>query len=274
LQSQIVPAGFGIFVSVGECPNDPSQCNPDDPLLGNPARNFQSFLRQEPVGKVLASASFEFRIFANDFEAYELTGNLSLVIALNEQGNRFVNVIENIAAAESNLAGFVRESPLGSQDFIGFQWDTTDIMVPFAPGTVLEVGESATLTYQTIVESTSYANCFGGTRPACLVSYASFGDPISQGRGGGGGSTLGAMMASASRSFGFEAASNTIGSDPRGILFGQFRFLMPEFNNGSLTYELDPNYVDAVPEPQSWALMIAGFGLVGATMRRRRRLVA
>jgi hypothetical protein len=26
----------------------------------------------------------------------------------------------------------------------------------------------------------------------------------------------------------------------------------------------------AVPEPQSWALLIAGFGVVGAGMRRRR----
>lgn len=30
----------------------------------------------------------------------------------------------------------------------------------------------------------------------------------------------------------------------------------------------------AVPEPASWALMIAGFGLTGATMRRRRRVLA
>ena len=28
--------------------------------------------------------------------------------------------------------------------------------------------------------------------------------------------------------------------------------------------------VDAVPEPATWALMLAGFGLVGATMRRQR----
>jgi len=27
----------------------------------------------------------------------------------------------------------------------------------------------------------------------------------------------------------------------------------------------------AVPEPTSWALMIMGFGLAGATLRRRRR---
>ena len=30
----------------------------------------------------------------------------------------------------------------------------------------------------------------------------------------------------------------------------------------------------AVPEPASWAMMIAGFGLVGATMRRRRMVAA
>lgn len=33
-------------------------------------------------------------------------------------------------------------------------------------------------------------------------------------------------------------------------------------------------YGTAVPEPSSWAMMIAGFGMVGATMRRRRRIVA
>jgi hypothetical protein len=27
----------------------------------------------------------------------------------------------------------------------------------------------------------------------------------------------------------------------------------------------------AVPEPSSWAMLIAGFGIVGATMRRRRQ---
>jgi len=30
----------------------------------------------------------------------------------------------------------------------------------------------------------------------------------------------------------------------------------------------------AVPEPAAWALMIAGFGLAGATLRRRRALAA
>jgi hypothetical protein len=33
---------------------------------------------------------------------------------------------------------------------------------------------------------------------------------------------------------------------------------------------IDRVYIDAVPEPASWAMLIAGFGLVGAAARRRR----
>ena len=32
--------------------------------------------------------------------------------------------------------------------------------------------------------------------------------------------------------------------------------------------------ISAVPEPASWAMLIAGFGLIGATLRRRRQLIA
>jgi hypothetical protein len=42
---------------------------------------------------------------------------------------------------------------------------------------------------------------------------------------------------------------------------------------GSVVAGLDP-VVAGVPEPASWALMIAGFGLVGATARRRRNQIA
>jgi hypothetical protein len=42
---------------------------------------------------------------------------------------------------------------------------------------------------------------------------------------------------------------------------------------GSLTGEDTGSDVAAVPEPSSWALMIAGFGLGGAVLRQRRRLL-
>ena len=43
----------------------------------------------------------------------------------------------------------------------------------------------------------------------------------------------------------------------------------PRNFNGSITYS-----IGAVPEPASWALLIAGFGLTGAVARRRRAAVA
>lgn len=272
LQSQIIPAGFGIFVGPSGCQNDPSSCNPDDALGGNPSRTFDNFNYNGPliIGQteyVLASASFSFRIYANDWVAYELTGDLSLVL---DTVTGIRTLYENIGAAQSTLGGFRRESAIGSRDFLGFQWDTTDILVNFEPGTTLAPGESATLTYETIVQSTTNSNCLSGPS-GCLISYASFGDPLGR-SGGGGGSLAGGLSAmSALGDLAVPSALSTVGSDPEGLLFGQFAFFIPTFKDGVLTYVLDPT---SVPEPDNWALMIAGFGLVGATLRRRRRLVA
>lgn len=46
-----------------------------------------------------------------------------------------------------------------------------------------------------------------------------------------------------------------------------------QFNSSGVAFELDDVYGTAagtVPEPQSWALLIAGFGMVGLAARRRR----
>jgi hypothetical protein len=90
-----------------------------------------------------------------------------------------------------------------------------------------------------------------------------------------------------------EAFSNTIGPDTRdftGIgqaaldaansrLWGGIHF---RFDNeiGLSTgqaighFALAQDEFNAVPEPASWAMMIAGFGLAGAALRRRVRVVA
>jgi hypothetical protein len=46
-------------------------------------------------------------------------------------------------------------------------------------------------------------------------------------------------------------------------------FFDGQAGNGTLVISEVP-FVNDVPEPASWAMLIAGFGLVGATMRRRR----
>jgi hypothetical protein len=44
------------------------------------------------------------------------------------------------------------------------------------------------------------------------------------------------------------------------------------FYEATLTYESEA--IPPIPEPASWAMMIAGFGLAGATLRRRRTAIA
>jgi len=67
---------------------------------------------------------------------------------------------------------------------------------------------------------------------------------------------------------GYESDNHTVGwfntdSFPDGLLD-------PELCNSGDSACTVVNPASAVPEPASWAMMIAGFGLVGATMRRRR----
>lgn len=46
------------------------------------------------------------------------------------------------------------------------------------------------------------------------------------------------------------------------------------FTSTQRAFEFDDVALGAVPEPQSWALMIVGFGLVGAAARRRTRMTS
>ena len=70
----------------------------------------------------------------------------------------------------------------------------------------------------------------------------------------------GGFIESFSRDYGFAPGSATVG-------FGVNRLGVAD----NFTFD---GVTNAVPEPASWALMIAGFGLVGGAMRSRKRSVA
>ena len=46
------------------------------------------------------------------------------------------------------------------------------------------------------------------------------------------------------------------------------------FNSANIAFELDDIGTSTVPEPTIWATLISGFGLVGFSMRRRRRILS
>lgn len=51
-------------------------------------------------------------------------------------------------------------------------------------------------------------------------------------------------------------------------------FAAPQGNPSGLRVEILGSAYEPVPEPASWAMLIVGFGVVGAVMRRRRTLLA
>nr|WP_240047570.1 PEPxxWA-CTERM sorting domain-containing protein [Sphingomonas panacisoli] len=54
------------------------------------------------------------------------------------------------------------------------------------------------------------------------------------------------------------------------FLTGTFTLINPFFGNGTLT--ISPVAAGAVPEPATWAMMLAGFGAIGFAMRRRPKV--
>jgi hypothetical protein len=56
--------------------------------------------------------------------------------------------------------------------------------------------------------------------------------------------------------------------------FGAERVTQIDFGSAKNSFELDNIAGSAVPEPATWAMMIAGFGLAGSAIRRRRHTFA
>jgi PEP-CTERM motif len=66
-----------------------------------------------------------------------------------------------------------------------------------------------------------------------------------------------------------DSATFSLFSTRTGTTNAKFIFSLPSFESSFLVDPPIPG-TQGVPEPASWALMIAGFGLVGAGMRRRK----
>lgn len=164
---------------------------------------------------------------------------------------------------EGDFEGFGARSLTGFQTdvdrdtAIGFSWDATDISFDIGALT------HQTLVYSTLVTSFSAANCVADGSGPCLLAYAGFGDPI-----GAGGGIL--SLTSASLDFeGLNAPMLAESGPISGVHFTSTTFDAPVFADGSVRF-VSTAVTPGIPEPATWATMMLGFGLLGATMRRRR----
>ncbi len=201
-------------------------------------------------------------------------------VQLSEQST--VLGVDLAANDPRNLNNFVKVTPDGSEQALGYQWDATDVTVPL--GTIA-AGDKTTLIYTTTV---SVNNLWQLSNAEGLLIYAGFGDPI-----GKQGSTGNAASADV-----FAADSS---SSPLGLSFSNYHFSLPTLSTDPVTGDLvlnsisslgqtlvetpaiDPTTIQdvnvpapvaspgAAPEPSAWALMMVAVGGMGAALRRSRR---
>lgn len=243
LHSTIIPAGMGFYLAdlssgcggnvYTGCPQSLSGLTFSDLSTGG-----------DGGATPLAFAGFDFSIVSEGVTLYQLKASMNLTY----DPTNGVIVTTAVANAASRLNGFTQVTPLGSQSAMGFAWGATDFAIPLAS---LGIGQSQKLTYLTSVETFSRASCINST--TCLVAYSGFGDPI--GRGGG----------QSFRPVNASAASSGVS----GVNFTPAGFNLPSYSKGVLTYR--PGRASgAIPEPSTWALMLVGFGMLGAAVRGRR----
>ena len=217
-----------------------------------------------------ADVGFNFTIsraatFGNEATVlYSLNGSLSM----NRDGPSFsifdsLGTLPGREAPGSGARSLLRFGDATGNDYAGdinaatgvtYLWDATHIA--FDIGSL----QDQTLVYSTSVSSTSSVSCVANTQ-ICLIAYSGFGDPV--GRGGDVTSFVDQGLF-ARFSDGPNGPNGLIG----GINFAPSVFNIPTFQNGVVTFEP----TGGVPEPATWISMIAGFGLLGAALRRRRVL--
>jgi hypothetical protein len=264
LSSTITPAAMGFYVANagdGSCILT-GTCRQ---VAAGSAYDFAAFAAAP--GDLLAQVGFSFSITASaagfsDNLLYSVTSGLQLT----EDGSLIIN--QNLSDGFAKLTDFgLQTPPAGGPGNIpyhslGYNWSETG--VPLMGG-LFETGFQ-TITYRTTVFSYASAPCLsGGTGvddgvTACLVAYSGFGDPIGRG-----------VSADSVSSLSGGVGIFNHGEDDQigGVHFSPFTMTYPRLNGNTL--EIGGG---TVPEPATWAMMIMGFGGIGAVLRRRRVLGA
>ncbi|MEQ1548968.1 MAG: choice-of-anchor C family protein [Chakrabartia sp.] len=167
-----------------------------------------------------------------------------------------------VGTGQTNITGW--NVIAGSVDYIGSYWTASNgarsvDLAGNAPGTLAQtfdtvVGQSYSVSFDL------WANNDGGTLPRFAYANVGAGDLTFSSNGGG-----------------TRAAPNWTGNSFTFLATGSSTTLSfradPSSSSRAYGAALDNVSVTAVPEPATWAFMIAGFGLIGGTMRRRKSVL-
>jgi hypothetical protein len=270
LNSTISAAGLGLYMAdVGSCNFNGCAQTTSGKTFANLSPSSSQFIDVPPP---LARVGFDFAVTAGSVggdmtTVFDFSG--SETISFDPTTGR--ETVNDITFNSPNiLRGFEELQPGPTNSALGYAWDATNISVMLPS---LESLGAENVVYTSTVTTESLGGCVTDDPTVCLVGYSSFGDPI--GRGGGVSGTGGAMGGAAADALfslaGFSLDGGQLGDpsgDPiSGVNFGSAEFAYPVFNPDTGVVSLP-----GIPEPKTWMSLIVGFGLVGASLRRRRIL--
>ncbi|MGL6042713.1 MAG: PEPxxWA-CTERM sorting domain-containing protein [Sandaracinobacteroides sp.] len=275
LESTIFESNFGFFISNfsnGFFPGDgtPLPVCSGATLPGcapvNFGGTFDDFtaLGQDP--RLLATTSFQFEVLQSGYATpvASVGGTMSLIrngstVSLvtgggfDDLASQLNNFVQFAPPADEVLDPFGNQIPVG--DYVrAYSWERTNFTADLNP---ILSGETSTLTYRVTTSTQNFG--ITSTFPPdsnLIVAFTCFADPI--GRGGVRGAVLTIPGFAASTCAQFESSTDS-----------PFFLKVPVIDGDTIRV-----VGGVIPEPDTWAMLILGFGLVGLSMRRSKKPAA
>lgn len=226
---------------------------------------FGELFDRATVGPSFATASIAFDVLLNGSTVRSIGGSITMMA--DTAGN--ISFLEDFGQGPESLSSVLANFRFDGIDnyAYGYIWDDTAFTALFPDA--LNVGQSGTVTYRITTQTTSLMEARIPSSHG-LVAYSCFPDPV--GRGGGNQSFAPLGGALRANSFAGNQADDTC--DDFSTSGGRrYSLELPRIEDGAVVFSR-PAPAPAVPEPAAWAMLITGFGLVGAGLRRRRTQTA
>lgn len=168
--------------------------------------------------------------------------------------------VTNASEGNGSLSNSHTVDNVGSQDFILLAFNqavniSSGVLRPYAVGTGV-ADNDAWVSYGNLTGAFSTSTTTTSTLPLTSPIFATLAANGRNVSGNGAGN--------------FSTAFNTSGQFGNVWMIGAAVAGLPNFDANADGFKLGSMEVTAVPEPSTWAMMIAGFGAIGWSARRRR----